>query len=412
MYRSAFIAVSILGTLLAGCTARVLESPAADSAGPTILVGIDAFRWDFMARTETPNLDALAARGVRAERLIPSFPSKTFPNHYTLVTGLYPGHHGLVANNMWDPEFQARYSLGRREEVGNGRWYGGEPIWVTAERQGLVTSPYFWPGSEAEIKGIRPTFWDRYEGSVPNEKRIDILLERLRLPAPQRPEFATVYFSLIDDAAHTYNPDDSPEVELAIRRADGLIGYLIDGLERLGLDRTAHLILVSDHGMAANSRDRAILLDSYVDVDEVNIVDWNPIAALWPPEEQMEATYEALRGAHPNLSVYRRHEIPERYHYRDHPRIPPILAVADEGWIITTAERLRTRGAPGGSHGYDNQLLSMGALFLAAGPSFRQGELVAPFENVHVYELICHLLGIRPVQNDGDLSAVRHLLRR
>lgn len=399
--------------LVTGCASSPSGQPTvAAERGPVILVSLDAFRWDFIERTETPNLDRLAVRGARAERMIPSFPSKTFPNHYTLVTGLYPGHHGLVANNMWDPEFRATYGLSRRDEVGNARWYGGEPIWVAAERAGLVTSPYFWPGSEAPIGGIRPTYQDLYQGGVPNRKRIDILLERLDQTVDRRPAFATLYFSLIDDAAHDFDPDRAPEVTSAIREADALVGYLVDGLERLGLLETTHLILVADHGMAANSRDRAILLDRYVDIASVNVVDWNPVAALWPPPEHLDETFEALEGAHPNLSVYRREQIPSRYHYNDHRRIPPILAIADEGWVITSTQRYEQRpeSFPGGSHGYDNQLVSMGALFLGAGPSFRRGVVVPPFENVHVYELMCHLLGIEPADNDGDLAAIEAVL--
>ncbi len=428
-FRPVALLVLLVAALL-GC-ASPGPSPQPDGAEPTdvraehapqlLLVSIDGFRWDFLERTETPHLDRLAEVGVRARRLIPSFPSKTFPNHYTLVTGLYPGHHGLVANNMWDPEFSALYTLGRRDEVANGRWYGGEPIWVAAERRGLRTSPYFWPGSVAEIGGLRPTWVDPYDGDVPNRARIDLVLDRLALDPARRASFATLYFSLIDDAAHRYDPDRAPEVAAAIRTADDLVGYLLEGLERRGLagsDETSgapgiDLILVSDHGMAANAPERAILLDRLVDIETANVIDWNPVAAFWPAPEAVEQIYAALHGAHPHLSVYRREEIPDRFHYRDHQRIPPILGIADEGWVVTTSQELENNPGrfPGGSHGYDNELISMGALFLAAGPSFRSGAVVEPLRNVHVYELMCHILGLPPTANDGDLAAVRHLLR-
>lgn len=414
-------ALVLLALWLVGCAGSGIAPPATpreagppnDTPGRVLLVSIDGFRWDFFERTETPHLDRVAREGARAERMIPSFPSKTFPNHYTLVTGLYPGHHGLVANNMWDPEHEALFGLGRREEVAKGRWYGGVPIWVIAERRGLRTSPYFWPGTEAEILGVRPTWIDPYDGDVPNRKRIDVVLDRMALEPSKRADFATLYFSLLDEAAHTFDPDHAPEVTTAIREVDDLVGYLLAGLERRGLDGAVDLILVSDHGMAANTLERAIRLDDLVDIPTANVVDWNPVAALWPAAADVDAVYEALRDAHPHLSVYRREEIPERYHYRDHRRVPPILAVADEGWVITTRRMLETEPGryPSGSHGYDPELVSMGALFVARGPSFVPGLVSEPFENIHVYELICHLLGVPPAPNDGDLDAVRHLLR-
>ncbi len=413
-------AIGLIALWLAGCASSGPPQSTSDGASAAtperpivLLISLDGFRWDFRARTETPHLDRLAKNGVTAERMIPSFPSKTFPNHYTIVTGLYPGNHGVVANNMWDPVFGVRYSLGRREEVANQRWYSGEPIWVTAQRHGLLTNPHFWPGSEAAIGGVRPTYWEAYDGDQPNRTRIDLVLDRLALPADERPAFATLYFSLIDDAAHAYNPDEAPEVASAIREADALIGYLVEGFGRRGLADTVDVILVSDHGMSANSLDRAVRLDDYVDLEVANLVDWNPVAALWPKPDRVEEIYGQLHGAHPHLFVYRKDEIPERYHYRSHRRVPPILAVADEGWVITTSERLERQPErfPGGSHGYDNQLVSMGALFLASGPSFATGTVSEPFQNVHVYELMCHLLGIEPAPNDGDLEAVRHLLR-
>lgn len=394
-----------------------LEAPASRNAKGrqpvVILVGIDGLGWEFMERAETPTLDRLAANGVRAERLVPSFPTKTFPNHYTMVTGLYPGHHGLVANNMYDPDFDATYGLDDRPAVGDGRWYGGEPIWVTAQKQGLRTAPLFWPGSEAEIGGVRPTYHEPYDGNMSNRARIDRILGWLDQPPERRATFLTIYFSTVDDAAHDFNPDRSPEVARAVREVDSDIGYLVRELERRDRLTETNLILVSDHGMAPTSPERAICLDDYIDLEEANVIDWDPVLALWPQPENRERIYAALTGAHPRLSVYRKREIPERFHYREHRRIPPILGVADEGWTITTRTRLEASPEDyhGGSHGYDNELVSMGALFLAAGPAFRQGVVVPPFANIHLYELMCHILGIEPAPNDGNLDAVRELLR-
>ncbi len=405
---AAALLLTLAATLLACATFRA--APAPDHA--LILVGIDGFRHDFVARAPTPALDRLAAAGVAAERLIPAFPTKTFPNHYTIVTGLYPEHHGIVANNMYDPVFDAFYALGDREAVEDGRWYGGEPIWVTLERQGGTAATFFWPGSEAAIGGRRPTYWKLYDGEVPNEHRVDQALAWLDLPPARRPDFLTLYFSDVDDAAHRNDPDSAPEVGEAVARVDAMLGRLLDGLERRGLLAATDVIVVSDHGMAATSPERAIAIDDFVDLEVAKVVDWNPVLAAWPAADRVEEVYAALAGAHPHLAVYRKSEIPEALHYREHRRIPPILGIADEGWSVTSRGYLAERGERlrGGNHGYDPRLPSMGALFLAAGPSFRRGERVAPFENVHLYELMAHVLGVEAAPNDGDLEAVRHLL--
>ncbi len=377
-----------------------------------ILVGIDGCRHDFLERADTPALDRLAADGVAAERLLPAFPTKTFPNHYTMVTGLYPEHHGIVANSFYDPVFDATYSLGDRTTVEDGRWYGGEPIWVTLERQGGTAATFSWPGSEAEIAGRRPTFWRIYDAEVPNADRVDQVLAWLDLPPRRRPGFVTLYFSDVDDAAHRNDPDTAPEVGQAVARIDAIVGRLVDGLEHRGLLASTDIIVVSDHGMAATSPERAIAIDDYVDLELANVVDWNPVLALWPAAERVEEVYAALAGAHPHLAVYRKSEIPEALHYRQHRRIPPLLGIADEGWSVTSRSYLQERGERlrGGNHGYDNRLASMGAIFIASGPSFRRGSRVPALENIHLYELMAAALGVEPAPNDGDLAAVRHLL--
>ncbi|UCF40156.1 MAG: alkaline phosphatase family protein [Gemmatimonadota bacterium] len=376
-----------------------------------VLVGIDALGWDFLDKAPTPNLDRLVARGVRAERMIPIFPTKTFPNFYSIATGLYAEHHGIVANNMYDPEFDARFSLGDRDAVTDGRWWGGEPIWVTAEKQGLATAAFFWPGTEAPIQGVRPTYWKPYDGGVPNRERVAQVLSWLDLPEHERPSLVTLYFSDVDAATHDHGLD-GPEVQAAIRGVDEMIGLLIAGLEERGLAERVNVIVTSDHGMADTEPHRMIIVDDYIDLAAVTVVDWNPVLAVIPRERMEAAVYEALSEAM-HLSVYRKAEIPDRFHYRDHRRIPPIVAVAAEGWSISSRSFYEERpGRYGGAnHGYDNELLSMGATFIAAGPAFKQGAVVPPFENVHVYELLCQVLGLRPAPNDGSLEAVRGVLR-
>jgi len=390
--------------LLAGCAQP-------DRIPPTvILVSLDGFRWDYIDRPVAPTLQAIARRGVRADGLIPVFPSKTFPNHYSIVTGLYPEHHGLVANNMYDPADDSWYGLGDREAVGDSRWYAGEPVWVTAERAGQRTAPLFWPGSEAEIGGYRPTYWRPFDFDDRPDDLIEELLGLLDLPLDERPTFLTLYFHETDDFGHTFGTE-SPELDSAIAVVDHAIANLLAGLEARGIRDEVDLIVVSDHGMAEISSDRVIYLDDLIDLDHVMVSDWNPVVAIWPDAGAEASTYRRLQ-AHPHMTVYRRDSIPQRLHYSTHERIAPLIGLADEGWSISTRSFVADHpdAFDGATHGYDPALRSMNGLFTAAGPSFRVGLRSGPVANIDVYEMICAILGLTPAPNDGDLDSVRHLM--
>ncbi len=409
---SARLAAGVLAVLVAAGACSAVRQSAAP-APLLILVSFDGFRWDFMDRVPTPALDRLAAAGVRAERLIPAFPTKTFPNHYTVVTGLYTEHHGIVANNIVDPALEDRFGLRNRSAVQDPRWWHGEPIWRTAQRQGRVAAPFFWPGSEAPNDGQHAAHWRPYDGSVSHEERVDQVLALLDLPPTERPAFATVYFSDVDDAAHRFGPDARAQVDAAVQRVDAALGRLITGLEERGLWDQAHLLVTSDHGMIGTPPDQVIVLDDYVDLETAKVIDWAPVLAVWPKPEDVEEVYQSLSGAHPHLTVYRKAEIPDGWYYRDSPRIAPIVGLLDGGWRVTSRAYLELRGGrlSLGDHGYHHELEEMGALFVASGPGLRRGETVPPFSNVHLYELMCHLLDLEPAPNDGSLEAVSHLLR-
>lgn len=384
-----------------------------DRLEPTIiLISLDGFRWDYLDRTDTPNLDQLASRGVRAKALIPVFPSRTFPNHLTIVTGLYPENHGIVSNRMYDEEFDTWYYIGEgAEPVQESRWYEGEPIWVTAEKQGQITATFFWPGSEAEINGYRPTYWNVYDGSVPNVERVDQVLAWLDFPDDSRPTFITLYFSDTDSWGHYYGPE-AAEMETAIQNLDGYIGRLIDGLEERDLLDEVNIMVTSDHGMASTSRERVVFIDDYIDLDDALMVEWTPVAMILPEPGQEDSILTALQNAHPQLAVYQKSAIPDRWHYRNHRRITPLIAVAAEGWSIGSHYFFDEYPSAysGGSHGYDPALASMRGIFIAAGPAFKKGLALDPFQNLHLYSLMCQVLGLEPSENDGDLDSVRVLL--
>jgi predicted AlkP superfamily pyrophosphatase or phosphodiesterase len=407
--------VLLLCAALWGAIAPLLRAQQADPP-LLILLSFDGWRWDYHTRVPVRNLQRLMARGVRARALIPSFPTKTFPNHYTIVTGLYPGHHGIVANNIRDDATGRTFTLSTPKEVTDAMWWGGEPIWVTAERAGQKTATMFWPGSEAPIDGVRPTYYEAYNEDLPGSERVKWVLERLDAPPGERPAFLTLYFEDVDTAGHADGPD-SQAVRDATIRADAYLGQLVDGLDRRGLLERANIVVVSDHGMAPTSPGRVIQVDDYISLDDVVISDINPGLGVFPKPGREASVYRALRNAHPRLNVFRRSTTPARWHYRDHPRVPPIVAVADEGWQVLTRRATadirsgRVR-ASGGQHGYDPRLTSMHGLFVAAGPAFKAGVEVPAFENVQIYNVLARVLGVTPAPNDGTAGFAGTLLRQ
>ena len=397
---------------MSGCGSR---APVTPPPAIVILVSIDGWRWDYLDRFDPPVLSRMAAEGVRADGLIPQFPSKTFPNHYTIVTGLRTAHHGIISNNMRDPLIAGEFTLSNREVQLDSRWWGGEPIWNTAEKQGRIAAAMFWPGSETVIGGGQATYWTPYQDDLPHHDRVNQILAWLRLPDGKRPSFLTLYYSDVDNAGHRGGPD-APEVREAALRVDRSLGDLVAGVKELGLADRVNYVITSDHGMSALSLDRVIVLDNYVDVSTVDVVDWAPVLSLLPKDGDVEKLYAALKDKHPRLHVYRRDEIPAEYGIAGHPRLPPVVGIADDGWNIASARDVKRwsaeeRRPQGGAHGYDARVQSMQGLFIAQGPRIARGLRVKPFENIHVYELMCAVLGITPAKNDGDPAVTRDMLR-
>lgn len=408
MWQRALEAALALAALVGGACVAHRQEPVRTPAAPPplLLISIDGVRYDYLERADTPALDRLAAGGLKADALVPVFPTKTFPTHYAIVTGLYAESTGVVANSMWDPGRRARFSLRDRDAVGDGFWYGGEPIWVTAQRQGLKAAAYFWPGSEAQIRGVRPTWWTPYEHDTPHEERVAQILAWLDLPAGERPSVLTLYFSSVDSAGHRFGPE-SPEVIPAIEDVDSHLGRLLDGLEARGLLDAMHILVVSDHGMAATDAERTIMLDDYLDLSRLHVSDWGPAAHIWAGDMGTDEIVAALDNAHPRLRVWRRNEIPERYHFRDHLRIPDVLAEADLGWLISSRSYMASLEGhySRGMHGWDPRHLEMHGIFLAHGPAFTPGDRMGLVEAIHLYELMAALLGLEPSPNDGRLAA-------
>jgi predicted AlkP superfamily pyrophosphatase or phosphodiesterase len=411
---------TLLMIALPGCATRpAAEATSAHAATATaasarpsvLLVSIDAFRANYLDRGLTPTLAAMAHDGAHATWMLPSFPSLTFPNHYTLVTGRVPDRNGIVNNTMQDPAL-GKFSLGNRAATSDGRWWAeAEPIWVTAQKQGLHTATMFWPGTEAEIHGVRPDHWIPFDDSITSKGRVDKLLSWIDEPGP-KPAFDTLYFDAVDHAGHEFGPD-SPQVNASLVEVDDALAYLVAELRRRGLYDGMNIVIVSDHGMANVPVGNVIFADDEMDLNVLDGVSYGVVSGFNPiPGKDTTAAVKRLLGPHAHMRCYRKEDLPARMDYGKNPRVPAFLCLADTGWAITSRDGLAKRTTPmsRGEHGYDNLDPTMRALFIAHGPSFRKGVTLHPFPNVDVYPLLAYLVGIAPLPNDGHLGDLQPAL--
>ena len=425
-------------TLTAGAFAQTtgsggINKPEHRDKPHLILISIDGFKPEYLERFDLPTLRALAQRGARAKAMQPVFPSLTFPNHYSLVTGLESARHGIVSNRFFDPARNDTYVFTDSTKVTDGTWYGGEPIWVTAESQGMVAACYFWPGSEAPLNGVRPSIYTAYSDDVPNEARVKTVLEWLQLPAERRPHLITLYFSDVDTASHG-GPLDAPRVEQAARSVDTIIGTLVRGIDALPLRDRVYLLLTSDHGMVETSPQQTVALASVLDAKDLSDIRASfagPVANI-----HLRGGAAGARAIRDKLSArlkqgkaYLRGDLPERFRHRTNPRSGDIIVVMNEGWTMSVPRVSPERSArpatkepprPGrptrgrwGQHGWDPELPSMQALFLAVGPTIRAGVVVDKVHNVDVYPLMAELLGLKAATDiDGRSGHIRKMIAR
>ena len=370
-----------------------VNSPAVQSRPHVVLVSFDGFHPGYFARFDTPAFDLLAARGMRAAGLVSVFPSLTFPAHYSIATGLHPEAHGVAGNRFFDPVRRAVFSYRRQDDALDGSWWGGEPLWVTAEKQGMVSAAFFFPGTEADISDVRPSHWRPYDGRAPNRERVDQVLAWLALPPAQRPHLVTLYFSLVDSAGHRLGPDH-PDMRRSVESADGLLGRLLAGLDALPhADRVA-LVVVSDHGMAAPDPDRTTVLSEVVELTRVRLVDAGPSVSLHVGDpDRARALRDRLNARLVHARAYLREELPEHLHAGGNPRLGDLVVMPSGFGMVHLDADYRP---PAGMHGWDPTLPEMHGIFLAAGPGIAAGVVLPAVGAVDVYPLVTHLLGLTP----------------
>ncbi|WP_375195426.1 ectonucleotide pyrophosphatase/phosphodiesterase [Sphingobium sp.] len=418
--RCLFFALSI--AVLSGC-AQAGQRPAAVAAieqrqAVTILISIDGFRPDYLKRGVTPNLNALARDGIEAP-MQPSFPTKTFPNHWAIVTGKRPDRSGIVANNMEDASRPGeKFTMASDDPYW---WNEAEPIWVTAEKAGMRTATMFWPGSNVAwggnvqkdwpyrlVGGTRPSDWAQFNQEISGVQRVNGILDLLRRPANIRPHFLTLYFNAVDTAGHEYGPD-AAETAKAVSEVDGQIGMLVEGLN--ALRQPANLVIISDHGMAAKSSERVVPLDQVANPADYRIVESGPYASLTALRGHEAALEASILKPRPHMQCWRKGTIPARFHYGTHRRIPPYFCLAETGWLIQPSAPAKPFA--GGDHGWDNRSPEMQALFIAHGPAFDpRFRPPTDFANVDVYPLLARLLGVAAAAGDGDPKALEGLVRK
>ncbi|MDR0659249.1 MAG: ectonucleotide pyrophosphatase/phosphodiesterase [Prevotellaceae bacterium] len=392
--------IVVFSLLLLGCTSSSQKEKY------VVVLSLDGFSPDYLDKAHTPTLDSLAKVGVRST-LRPCFPSVTFPNHYSLGTGLHPDHHGLVNNTFYDADFNAIYRIADRRAVQNPDFYLGEPIWNTAEKQGIRAASYFWVGSEAPVQDMQPSIWKKFDSSVPYKDRADSVVAWLRLPEDIRPHLIMWYIEEPDAAGHNYTPDSAATYRM-VEHLDSVLHYFFNEARKLEQFEQIDFIVLSDHGMATYVPEKYVNLNDYLPIDSFNYVFEGVPLFLYPKETYLETAYEKLQNV-PNIKVYKKENMPEKYVYGTNSRIGDLVVLPNIG----TYAHFRAESAPklGGAHGYDNFAPEMEAIFFAAGPSFKEGAVFPVMANVNIYPLIAHILNLKPAKNDGDIELVKKLLK-
>jgi ectonucleotide pyrophosphatase/phosphodiesterase family protein 5 len=385
----------------------------AQSQPYVILISFDGFRWDYVDRGITPHFDYIKEHGVAAKSLRSSFPTTTFPNHISIITGMYPEHHGIISNNFWNYFNNTHYSMSDTIATRSAVWYKGEAFWETAERQGIKTASYFWPGSEVTLSYRHPAYYYKYEHLKPYRERVDGVIGWLKLPYDKRPHFITSYFDATDTYGHRYGPD-APETNFAIAQLDSILGYYFEKLKEINLFDSTDIIVVSDHGMTNISSDRVVNIENILTGLKYKQNDNGPFMMIEPASGELDSIYYRLSESEKHFKVYKREDVPEYFHFSNNPLISRIIVMAENGWGLGTNKSIENmkKHPERGNHGYDNYWMDMNGIFYALGPAFKNNYLVGTINNIDIYPLLCKIFNILPNPLiDGKLDRIEYILK-
>ncbi len=386
----------------------LLSSAFSKDIHTTILISLDGFRYDYTERGFNSTLKDVAKEGVYAAYLQPVFPSSTFPNHISIITGLYPGNHGIVANNFFDYKKNEQYSIGKPEAT-NSSWYLGEAFWETCRKNNVIAASYFWPSSENADEKRRPNYYHPYEHKRDYLERVNGVLDWLKLPIGEQPKFITLYFDSPDSYGHNYG-SNSRELNESNKALDSVLSYFFTELKNRKIFDSLNIIIVSDHGMTDLSKERTINLKQIIPDEYATIINNSVYAFIQPKEGFNQKVYELLKQNQNYYEVYKKSEIPQRYHYKNNDRISDIFVIADCGWLFLTDRPFSDKYVA--THGYDNRCMDMQATFMAIGPDFKKSYRINGLRNIDIYPLLCELYGFEIDHKiDGDLQEIIHILK-
>ncbi len=373
-----------------------------------LLISLDGFRWDYAERGITPNLDRIKQEGVSALSFKPSFPSVTFPNHLSIITGMYPQNHGLILN-FFENLYGERYRLSDTNAVKNPAWYWGEAFWETARRNKIITASYYWPGSEVWDENRRPNYYKAYNHNEPHENKINGIIEWLRLPYNERPHFITLYFHDTDSEGHKHGTN-SPQIDSTIAVLDSLIGVIRQRIELIGMKDSVNIIILSDHGMTNIREDGIINIKEIIGEIDCDVNSSSAITMIKPKNEKdIELVFNKLKKAEQNYKVYYKKDVPAYWNFSRNPYIYPIVVIADVGYKLIYGKSTYNAVA---EHGYDSHQIDMHGIFFAVGSKFKKNYRVGTLENVDIYPLLCEIFKIDGRSNiDGNINRIKFILK-
>ncbi|MDK2979350.1 MAG: hypothetical protein PWP52_2064 [Bacteroidales bacterium] len=394
--------------LFAGCINLSAQIDTIQDKPYVVMLSMDGFRWDYPEKANTPNLDSIEKIGVRADACIPCFPTKTFPNHYSIATGLYPDNHGIIFNQFFASDLSKKYTVSNRVSVRDSSFYFGEPIWVTAEKQGVKSASYFWVGSEAAHKNIFPTYNYAYDGSVSFEKRVEDVINLLKLPEKERPQLIMWYIQEPDGIGHNAGPNGQETLNM-ITYLDSLVGIFNKKINELPFHKNINVIITSDHGMGEINKEKTLYLDKIIDTSWIQYIDGaNPVYSIEAKDEFYDTLYKKLTHTD-QIKAWKKEDVPERLHFGKNQRVKDFIVVADSSWSLLISSDKSAYS--GGAHGYDNRNKDMHAIFYAYGPAFKRNHKHKAINNIDIYPLICKILEIKPAKVDGKIEKTSHMVK-